>query len=59
MINGVKCFFEVWENTNCTFSIVKGIPYIFKHDKQSHICGVVIPKAKLILIHYFAFVQKT
>ena len=59
MINGVKRFLEIKENANCTFAIIKGISYIFKHDQQSHICGMVVSKAKLVFIYYFTFVGKT
>ena len=58
MINGVKRFLKIKENTNCTFTIIKGISYIFKHDQQSQICGVVVSKAKLIFVYYFTFVEK-
>ena len=34
MINGVKRFFEIKENANCTNAIIKGISYIFKHDQH-------------------------
>ena len=59
MINGVKHFLEIKENANCTFAIIKGISYIFKHDQQSHICGMVVSKAKLVFIYHFIFVEKT
>ena len=49
MIIGVKRFLEIKENTSCTFAIIEGISYVFKHDQQSHICGVIVSKAKLIL----------
>ena len=56
MIDGVKRLLNIKQNTNCT--LIKGISYILKHDQQSHICGVVVSKAKLIFVYYFTFVEK-
>ena len=56
MINSVERFLKVKENTNCTFTIIKGISYIFKHNQQSHVCRMVVPETKLFFIYYFTFV---
>ena len=47
MINGVERFLKVKDNTNCTFTIIKGISYICKHNQQSHVCGMVVLETKL------------
>ena len=58
MINSVKRFLKIKENTNCTFSIIIGISYIFKHNQQSHIWGVNVSEAIKIFIYYFTFLEK-
>ena len=41
-----------------TITIIEGISYIFKHNQQSHLCGMVVPEIKLFFIYYFIFVKK-
>ena len=52
MIDSVERFLKVKENTNCTFTIIKGISYIFKHNQQNHACGMVVPETGFYLLLY-------
>ncbi len=58
MINSIKCFLQVNEDTAGKFLVIKSGLNFLNDAKKSMICRIFFAKCKLILINTLSFIKK-
>ena len=58
MIDCVKCFLEINQDHTCEQSFLEANFNFVSKVRQTSVCGVMLPKSRLIFIQNIIFVQK-